>query len=201
MFSVLKSNYVQAALEVRGFLYFYLDFPKSVILAPKTSRIKSKFFFKCVPQYMPVFKSWQFDLVPSENWEHLAKTLLVQGFPLKLSWQMATSFYLNTPNTGFSCLICVPSTFICYSPNSSAAVFGDEAGKEVIKIKWGQRRPDRKRIHVLTRGDTRALAHSLSFSLHVLRTDHKRTVHNEKAATCKPGKEISLETESARTLT
>ena len=109
----------------------------------------------------------------SENWQHLAKTLLVQGFPLKLPWQMATSFYLNTPNTGFSCLICVPSKFICYSPNSNAAGFGDGAAKEVIKIKWGQRRPDRKRNRVLTRRDTRA--HSLSLSLHVLRKDHERT--------------------------
>lgn len=199
MFSILKSNYVQAALEVRGFLYFYLDFPKSIILAPKTSRIKSIFFFKCVPQYMPVFKSWQLDLVPSENWEHLqdspssrisSKTFLTDG-----------NQFLFEHSKHRLLLSCVPSKFICYSPNSSAAVFRDEAGKEVIKIKWCQRRPDRKRIHVLTKGDTRALAHSLSFSLHVLRKDQKRTVHNEKAATCKPGKEISLETESARTLT
>ena len=147
---------------------------------------------------MPVFKSWRLDLVPAENWEHLAKTFLVQGFPLKLSWQMATSFYLNTPNTGFSCLTCVPSKFICYSPNSNVAVFGDGAAKEVIKIKWGQRWPDRRGILAVTRRDTRALAHSLSLSLHVLRKDHLRT---EWEGSHLQTRKLSLETESAKTLT
>ena len=144
---------------------------------------------------MPVFKSWQLDLVPSENWEHLAKTLLVQGFPLKLSWQMATSFYLNTPNTGFSCLICVPSKFICYSPNSNAAVFGDGAAKEVIKIKWVKGNLIGKGI-MSTQDETPELILSPSPSMYWGKTMRR---HSEKAAICKPGKEISLETQSART--
>lgn len=83
---------------------------------------------------MPVFKSWQLDLVPSENWEHLQDSPSSKDFPLKLSW-WCNQFLFEHSNTEAS-----PVLFV--SPQNSFATaltpmwlyLGDKAGKESLRL-------------------------------------------------------------------